>query len=202
MRTTKKGNEIMDTSKPSLVLNAIEETLRQYLSILPFKRLHEHLSASFERDIEGCKYHFTNYASPMATLMMSGNDRVFVIPLTEKFDKAKNKFWLVQLFLGRVTSGGEYGTWSIYTAEFVQAFSTIPNALYHQKSEIISCRSVGELEAELSKIQLPLNFIQIVESAIEKWIADTITKREVALEKLKELKRKFPLPKDVDIIVT
>lgn len=202
MRTTKKGNEIMDTSKPSLVLEAIEKTLRPHLGILSFKRLDEHLSASFERDIEGCKFRFTNYANATVKLGTLGNDRVFVITLTEKYDKAKNTFWLTQLIFERTTFGGEMGTWSIYTAKFAQWNPSFLRDLHNMESKIISCGSLPELERELGKIQLPFNFTQIVESAIKKWIADTIAKREATLEILKELKGKFPLPKEVSVEMT
>ena len=195
----------MDTSKTSLGqqsqslghrLQEIEKTLRPHLGILPFKRLCDCLGIG-PRVIGGLSYHFSVYGA-RTSLRTSENDRVFFIPIIEKAYPGRKerirKFEVFRLIFERGASGGDFGYWGFHKAEFVPVYpDTIKSEYGTSVSDVVIFNSVSDLDRELEKIDLPSDFMKIVESAIGKWLMETIEKRKANLETLEGLQKTFPV---------
>ena len=201
MRTTKKGNEIMDTSKTSQssvaaadFLAEVEKKLRGNFKDLPFKRLGEYLG-SFVKVLDR-RYHFSYCQTIGSINSQSLDDMVFVIPLIEipstHRDGSLKRLEVVQLVLERRVSSGEHGRWNIHRAKFVQTFpDTLTQEFDASSSSITSCWSPHEFKVELGKIKLPADFTERVNSAVCKWIESSIERRRQTNQLLEKLKGEF-----------
>ena len=162
---------------------------------LPFKTLSEHLGKSrINKTFEGKEYLLNRRQSPMVRLHIDGGLRLFPIPVIERFHRIEKtgnlSFELVELFLVRETM---YPTWQILIEEISTPDPASSVFFLSTKSEIISGMNQLDLDRELLKIDLPSNFIELVESHIGLWISGAIKKREVVLKELRKLQKKFPL---------
>ncbi|MEI6480045.1 MAG: hypothetical protein WCO12_00795 [bacterium] len=194
----------MDTSNTSQssvnaadFLVEVERKLRKNFKDLPFKRLGDYLGV-FEKMLDR-RYHFS-YGRTIGSLNQSLDDMVFVIPIIETPTTYRNgslkRLEVVQLVLERRLCGGEHGCWNIHRAKFVQVYpDTIPTEFNSSSSSITSCHSPHEFKVELVRIKLPPNFTEMVNSAICKWIENSIEKRRQTNQSLGKLKGEFSTKK-------
>jgi len=167
------------------------------MKILPFRRLGDCLGVG-NRVIDGLTYHFDVWDT-RAPLSLSSDDMFFVIPIIEIVHpgqkKRLRKYELVRLLFQRTNSFEQWGDWGFHKLEFSRQYPNNPgmgSQYVSSASEIVMCKDDrAYLDHQLGKLNLPLDFIKIVEGVIGKWVMETIEKRGATLKILEDLQHTF-----------